>query len=593
MDLGSENLDFIKLVNIKGSVENITPHKIAVVAFIREYGLLKVEAKKMVDCSVAPKYRKDFCMLALKLIQCPDMEFKELETLLTDGRYNLLSVHLQNFCVRLQNIYVNGISALMDCVTSTVDKLMIEQSETNPCVIARYSVLGLYLRRILLHLDKLTFVQVKLNNMEPVATISSTPTADETKPLELSMRMNIIDRDNSFEECQWSSKQAELFTAQQANLLQINEKKALSPKHFLNCIRMNEFCGAQDSLYNCFDRTVFNIGANGNGSEKNKSFRYAALNRAAMHTQFGHNAQTPRAPRHAAVAVQLVAQHVAVMGAKPADVFQIITKGDSLNYLHSMTDLTIAGLANTAALWSLYGKTEMASVTCQLLLNLNTSVRHGRRGRGRSDGETRGRRRRTRGTPQCTRHRRALWESQLLKAEMYFLKGDATEAQESLQDILDYCKNEDDSLHFMTLRLKAIILLSQVQHSFSSIQSTNIMLLNEALSLARKYHLHYLAATVEMHIANVQLSMGCAKNSLMLCRVATAPTSGEARAQVINSCCQTLETVKNNFSKIGSHVRLLQTWYLQEPVRMDVPPAGDTESCRSLEYAVDSVLVLL
>lgn len=74
--------------------------------------------------------------------QCPDMEFKELESLLTDGRYNLLSVHLQNFCVRLQNIYVNGISALMDCVTSTIDKLMIEQNETNPCVITRYSVLG-------------------------------------------------------------------------------------------------------------------------------------------------------------------------------------------------------------------------------------------------------------------------------------------------------------------------------------------------------------------------------------------------------------------------------------------------------------------
>lgn len=34
-------------------------------------------------------------------------------------------------------------------------------------------------------------------------------------------------------------------------------------------------------------------------------------------------AQTPRAPRHAAVAVQLVAQHVAVMGAKPAEVFQV------------------------------------------------------------------------------------------------------------------------------------------------------------------------------------------------------------------------------------------------------------------------------
>ncbi|KAI8427752.1 hypothetical protein MSG28_002177 [Choristoneura fumiferana] len=56
----------------------------------------------------------------------------------------------------------------------------------------------------------------------------------------------------------------------------------------------------------------------------------------------------------------------------------IITKGDSINYLHAMTDLTMAGLANTAALWSLYGKTEMASVACQLLLNLNTS-KNGRR----------------------------------------------------------------------------------------------------------------------------------------------------------------------------------------------------------------------
>lgn len=43
MDLHSENLDFVKLLNVKGNVENITPHKIAVVAFIREYGLLKIE----------------------------------------------------------------------------------------------------------------------------------------------------------------------------------------------------------------------------------------------------------------------------------------------------------------------------------------------------------------------------------------------------------------------------------------------------------------------------------------------------------------------------------------------------------------------
>lgn len=738
MDVGNGNLDFMKLINVKGNIENITPHKIAVVAFIREYGLLKIEADRMTDCIVAPKYRKDFCMLALKLIQCPDMEFKELEALLTDGRYNLLSVHLQNFCVRLQNIYVNGVSALMDCVTSTVDKLMIECS---PCIMARYSVLGLYLRRILLHLDKLTFVQVvslyksfclyyqrgrpgqmirslskeKLNNMESQSNTSPI-LHEETKPLELSMKMNIIDRDNSFDEGQWSRKQAELFTAQQANLLQINEKKAMPPRQlqktiiqimndipeyadihflsFLNCIRTKEFCGAQDSLYNYFDRTIFNSSGNNSG-DRTKSFRYAALNRAAMHTYFGHKSvameavrealaraqeaadylclmaaatwgalaggrarraalldRAPRppasasahlasCPRHNAAATQLLAQHTAVNGAKPRYIFQVIMKGDSINYLHSMTDLTMAGLANTAALWALYGKTEMASVTCQLLLNLNTkcmvgssSVWHATEAseaggagavacaawRGASPLATAlaSHLRTPRARILAAMHHTTLalfagkweeaeqtirqlassdrWESQLLKAEMYYLKGDATEALESLYDILDFCKTEDDSLHFVSLRVKAMILMSQVQHSFNNIQSTNIMLLNEALWLAKSYHLHYLAATVEMHLANVQLSMGCAKNALRLtrkvlptimangstydmaralllytkCRIANAPPSGEVRLQVLQSCCDALDVVKKNFTRAGAHLRLLQTWYLQAQLYHDM-----------------------
>ncbi|CAH0726651.1 unnamed protein product, partial [Brenthis ino] len=734
MELGNDNIDFIKLINIKGNVDNITPHKIAVVAFIREYGLLKMEAKDMIDRTMPPKYRKDFCLLALKLIQCPDMEFKELEALLTDGRYNLLSVHLQNFCVRLQNIYVNGINALMDCVTSTIDKLMVEHNETNPCIITRCSVLGFYLRRIMLYLDKLTFVQVaslyksfciyyqkgrpglmmrslskeKLNNVEvpPTGRSISPVLSEELKPQEIFPKMNMLERDTNFEECQWSRKQAELFTAQQANLLQINEKKALPPKQlqktimqiindipeypdihflsFLNCIRMKEFCGAQDSLYNCFDRAVFNICGSGNSlNDRNKNFRYAALNRAAMHTQFGHKSvamegvrealataqeaadgaclahaaawgalaggrarraallsRVPRPPRAAASAVQLMAQHAAVNAARPSEVFQIITKGDSINYLHSMTDLTMAGLANTAALWGLYGKTEMASVNCQLLLNLNTkcNVGYGSVWQWAESGAAgagalcaaawRGRCALAAAlaslfaAPQvlaaAAAHRAAAalraakweeadqsirqlasydrWESQLLRAEMYFLKGDATDALETLHDILDYCKTEDDSLHYMSLRVKAMIMMAEVQHTFSSIRSTNIMLLNEALSLARKYHLHYLAATAEMHIANVQLHMGCTKNALSLtrrvlplimehgsaydsarglllytkCRVATAAPAGEARAHALRSCCRALDTVKENFAKVGAQARLLHTWYLQAQLYNDI-----------------------
>lgn len=65
MDLGSENLDFMKLINIKGNIENITPHKIAVVAFIREYGLLKIEGNHVYylfrihkTCSIVEFYSK-------------------------------------------------------------------------------------------------------------------------------------------------------------------------------------------------------------------------------------------------------------------------------------------------------------------------------------------------------------------------------------------------------------------------------------------------------------------------------------------------------------------------------------------------------
>lgn len=47
---------------------------------------------------------------------------------------------------------------------------------------------------------------------------------------------NLLKISSNFEECQWSRKQAELFTAQQANLLQINEKKALPPKQLQKTI---------------------------------------------------------------------------------------------------------------------------------------------------------------------------------------------------------------------------------------------------------------------------------------------------------------------------------------------------------------------
>lgn len=676
------------------------------------------------------------------------MEFKELENLLKNGKYHLLSAHLQNFCLRLQCIYSNGVGAMTDCIMS-MRKIIMVPDAAHRSVISKTSVLGIFISRIMLYLDRLTFVQLsslyksfclyyqkgrpglicrtlskeKLNSMEQSQQTPTSP--EENKPEQCLRLATVIDKDNNFGEHQWSLKQAELYIAQQANLLQLNEQKALPPNilqkiikqivndlpeypdvhflSFLNCLRVKEFCGAQDSLYNCFDRSIF-AGQNNTLSlclsncDRNKNFRFAALNRAAMHAHFGHNevalesvsealvmaqeagdsaclshvvgwaaraggrgrraailARTPRSPRAAsaaATAAQLLAQHMAVNGAQPSDVFSLITKGDAINYMHSMSDLMMASLANTAALWALYGKTEMASINCQLLLNLNTKSSNGVHAEGSSEatwqwsaasgaaaagtaaaamwrGEV------VAGSLVLSAHPAAVvagashqahatlalharkweeadqsikqlasfdrWESQFLRAEMYFLKGEPTESLETLKDILDYCKTEDDSLHYMSLKLRSMILMSQVKHAFcgmNSRNSTNLILLNEVVSTGKKYNLHYLSATAEMHIANVQLHMGCVHNALSIvkralptimahggaydmaramllyskCRVATAPQNSatgsggagnETRQHILQSCCEALEAVKSNFAKIEAYSRLLEIWYLQ------------------------------
>lgn len=65
---------------------------------------------------------------------------------------------------------------------------------------------------------------------------------------------------------------------------------------FLNCLRAKEFKGALDSLYHYFDRqqwhgeSAIKIASNSEEIEPEKChrFRYAALNLAAFHCQFGH-----------------------------------------------------------------------------------------------------------------------------------------------------------------------------------------------------------------------------------------------------------------------------------------------------------------
>lgn len=113
------------------------------------------------------------------------------------------------------------------------------------------------------------------------------------------------------------------------------------------------------------------------------------------------------------------------------------------------------------------------------------------------------------------------WECQYLKAEMYFYEGNPQEALDCLEDIMEYCNTEDDSMHFVSMRIKSMLLKAQIRELYASTNLMNysgLVLINDAFELAKKYHLHYWAAMAEMHTANLQLNIGCAKNALFTVR---------------------------------------------------------------------------
>lgn len=99
------------------------------------------------------------------------------------------------------------------------------------------------------------------------------------------------------------------------------------------------------------------------------------------------------------------------------------------------------------------------------------------------------------------------------------MKGEPVYAITCLNDVLDNCHSNGESQLFLTLRIRAMILAAQIENSCSGIHhasSTNITRLNEALSMAVSNYLYYLAAIVEMHVANVQLQLGCMTNALTI-----------------------------------------------------------------------------
>lgn len=78
---------------------------------------------------------------------------------------------------------------------------------------------------------------------------------------------------------------------------------------YLNCLRVNEYCGALDSLYHCFDRLA-PLENRPTTDDKLRTFRYAALNLAALHAQFGYKELSQLALKEAIMLAQEAGDNV-------------------------------------------------------------------------------------------------------------------------------------------------------------------------------------------------------------------------------------------------------------------------------------------
>uniref|UniRef100_T1IR26 Anaphase-promoting complex subunit 5 n=1 Tax=Strigamia maritima TaxID=126957 RepID=T1IR26_STRMM len=425
--------------------ENFTSHKISLLIMINEYcfqiGKRKSEPQKDYDGNAErfPKQQmRNIALNILRFIQGPDIELPELLKILQS---NISPKFHETFKERLSEIYNQSLAGFIEYIQS-VEILMVEPTPTVP-IVHKSSVIGLFLRRMLLAFDKLSFSQVyKLHANFELYYQASLPESDD-----FHMDFNDTEQlrfESEKSKCRFSRKQAEYFISQQAAMIQSNEKEALPPDHlqdrireilnyhpdlaeahflsYLNNIRVKEYCGAINHLYHCFDRnTLSNQDSKSCADDVGRSFRYAALNLAALHCRFGHKEEALAALREAitlaqetndnfclqhalswlyrlekdgreellersitktgdlslsyltSLGIQSFAQHKAILATQPSEIFEFMMKSDILNCQHSMLELMANSFAQKAALWRTYGKNFMTNLSSQILLHLNTA----------------------------------------------------------------------------------------------------------------------------------------------------------------------------------------------------------------------------
>lgn len=310
---------------------DISPYKIFVVVLLKEYLRKKTNDEDSDEnltpsAEYTPEYRRNFYMTLLKLTQISDMSYKDFYSLLSIGKYKIMDSHLENFEKTVSLLNNLGVEILFK-LAKTMDELITDSQSRNNPIIHQSSVVGLYFRRILVFLDKLSFQElmglhknITIYYEKGVRAVSITKAVSQCTIEEIG--------ESSLTKNKWSSKQAEMFIAQQSSLLENDEVKALRPKElqkrideivklysplcskayflsYLNNVRIRDLPNCIEALHRSFDRTVTGKLANETQESGNKShFQYSLLNLAILHTMFEQNSEALKCLRECIMVAQ-------------------------------------------------------------------------------------------------------------------------------------------------------------------------------------------------------------------------------------------------------------------------------------------------
>ncbi|KAL5235970.1 hypothetical protein ACI65C_003380 [Semiaphis heraclei] len=163
-------VDFTAVPNTSANEiqENVTTHNILVLTIITHYirdhaNRYLTPFNKPLDGVETSKFHRTFSMLALHLIQCPDLTFEELINLISCGKYQLPHFFIKTFHLEVYhmiNTNLNIIAEMFKNLDGTsLDNGLPKVHQIK--IVNGSSPVGIFLRRIMLFFNKMQFLQTE------------------------------------------------------------------------------------------------------------------------------------------------------------------------------------------------------------------------------------------------------------------------------------------------------------------------------------------------------------------------------------------------------------------------------------------------